>query len=104
MILLAQHKVAIFFCFNHFHVLFNENGNALQTSEDVPIASYTTPVRLTWRNEKDWSEYAFSEISLFEMFEHLRKIPAKDKNILLFSEASNAWRSKITGLFSKRAG
>jgi len=35
------------------------------------------------------------------MFEHLRKIPAKDKNILRFSEASNAWRSKITGYFSE---
>ncbi|HNX91678.1 MAG TPA: hypothetical protein PKG81_07505, partial [Candidatus Omnitrophota bacterium] len=35
------------------------------------------------------------------MFEHLRKIPAKDKIILRFSEASNAWRSKITGYFSK---
>jgi len=35
------------------------------------------------------------------MFEHLRKMPAKDKNILRFSEVSNAWRSKITGYFSK---
>jgi len=35
------------------------------------------------------------------MFEHLRKIPAKDKNILRFSEVSNAWRSKITGYFSE---
>jgi len=35
------------------------------------------------------------------MFEHLRKIPAKDKNILRFSEASNAWSLKITGYFSK---
>jgi len=40
-------------------------------------------------------------IRLFGMFEHLRKIAAKDKNILRFSEASNAWRSKITGYFSK---
>ncbi|GEM_PF-6546159 len=44
---------------------------------------------------------ALSTISLFGMFEHLRKIPAKDKNILRFSEASNAWSSKITGYFSK---
>ena len=43
----------------------------------------------------------FNTIRLFGMFEHLRKIPAKDKNILRFSEASNAWRSKITGYFSK---
>jgi len=35
------------------------------------------------------------------MFEHLRKTPTKDKNILRFSEASNAGRSKITGYFSK---
>jgi len=40
-------------------------------------------------------------IRLLGMFEPLRKIPAKDKNILRFSEASNAWRSKITGYFSK---
>jgi len=44
---------------------------------------------------------AFLAIRLFGMFEHLRKIPAKDKNILRFSEVSNAWRSKITGYFSK---
>jgi len=35
------------------------------------------------------------------MFEHLRKIPAKDKIILRFGEVSNAWRSKITGYFSE---
>jgi len=43
----------------------------------------------------------FNTIRLFGMFEHLRKIPAKDKNILRFGEVSNAWRSKITGYFSK---